>query len=72
MDHDFEMTVQYAKDRIAFGRPIGSFQAVKHLLADTSLALEMSKAIALAAARTVGAGRRLRARGGQHGQGVRR
>ena len=37
MDHDFEMTVQYAKDRIAFGRPIGSFQAIKHLLADTSL-----------------------------------
>ena len=55
MDHDFEMTLQYAKDRIAFGRPIGSFQAVKHQLADTSLALEMSKAIALAAARTVGA-----------------
>ncbi len=54
MDHDFEMTLQYAKDRIAFGRPIGSFQAVKHLLADTSLALEMSKALALAAARTVG------------------
>ena len=41
---------QYAKDRIAFGRPIGSFQAVKHLLADTSLALEMSKALTLAAA----------------------
>jgi alkylation response protein AidB-like acyl-CoA dehydrogenase len=55
MDHDFDMTLQYAKDRVAFGRPIGSFQAVKHLLADTSLALEMSKAVALAAARTVGA-----------------
>jgi alkylation response protein AidB-like acyl-CoA dehydrogenase len=55
MDHDFEMTLQYAKDRIAFGRPIGSFQGVKHQLADTSLALEMSKAMALAAARTVGA-----------------
>jgi alkylation response protein AidB-like acyl-CoA dehydrogenase len=55
MDHDFEMTLQYAKDRIAFGRPIGSFQAVKHQLADSSLALEMSKAITLAAARTVGA-----------------
>jgi alkylation response protein AidB-like acyl-CoA dehydrogenase len=55
MDHDFAMTLQYAKDRIAFGRPIGSFQAIKHLLADTSLALEMSKAITLAAARTVAA-----------------
>jgi alkylation response protein AidB-like acyl-CoA dehydrogenase len=48
------MTVEYAKDRIAFGRPIGSFQGVKHQLADTSLALEMSKAITLAAARNVG------------------
>ena len=54
MDHEFEMTLQYAKDRIAFGRPIGSFQAVKHLLADTSLSLEMSKAVVLAAARTLG------------------
>ena len=56
MNHDFEMTLQYAKDRIAFGRPIGSFQAVKHVLADTSLALEMAKAVVLAAARSVGAG----------------
>jgi alkylation response protein AidB-like acyl-CoA dehydrogenase len=56
MDHDFSMTLQYAKDRIAFGRPIGSFQGVKHQLADTSLALEMSKAVTLAAARTVGTG----------------
>ncbi len=54
MDHDFEMALQYAKDRIAFGRPIGSFQAIKHSLADTSLALEMSKSVALAAARAVG------------------
>ena len=56
MSRDFETTVQYAKDRIAFGRPIGSFQGVKHQLADASTALEMSKAITLAAARTVGAG----------------
>ena len=49
MDHDFDMTVDYARHRIAFGRPIGSFQAVKHLLADTSLLIEASKA-ALAAA----------------------
>jgi alkylation response protein AidB-like acyl-CoA dehydrogenase len=54
MDYDLALAVQYAKDRIAFGRPIGSFQAVKHLLADTSLMLEMSKALALAAARAVG------------------
>ncbi len=54
MDHDFDLAVQYAKDRTAFGRPIGSFQAIKHLLADTSLMLEMSKAMAAAAAQAVG------------------
>jgi alkylation response protein AidB-like acyl-CoA dehydrogenase len=56
MDHDLTLAVQYAKDRVAFGRPIGSFQAIKHLLADTSLLLEMSKAVALAAAEAVGTG----------------
>ncbi|MEZ5266545.1 MAG: acyl-CoA dehydrogenase family protein [Acidimicrobiales bacterium] len=55
MHAEFEMTVQYAKDRIAFGRPIGSFQAVKHVLADTSLAVEMGKAVVLAAASSLGA-----------------
>jgi alkylation response protein AidB-like acyl-CoA dehydrogenase len=54
MHQELDMTVEYAKQRIAFGRPIGSFQAIKHLLADTSLALETSKAVALAAARTAG------------------
>jgi alkylation response protein AidB-like acyl-CoA dehydrogenase len=47
------MTVAYAKDRVAFGRPIGSFQAVKHVLADQALALETCKAAAVAAARAV-------------------
>jgi alkylation response protein AidB-like acyl-CoA dehydrogenase len=56
MDRDFAVALQYAKDRNAFGRPIGSFQAIKHLLADTSLMLEMSKAMALAAAEAVGQG----------------
>ena len=55
MHHDLDMTVTYAKERIAFGRPIGSFQAIKHLLADTSLALEMNKAVATSAAASVGA-----------------
>jgi alkylation response protein AidB-like acyl-CoA dehydrogenase len=48
------MTVAYAKDRIAFGRPIGSFQAVKHVLADQALYLETCKAGAVAAAKAVG------------------
>jgi alkylation response protein AidB-like acyl-CoA dehydrogenase len=53
MDYLFDLTVQYAKDRTAFGRPIGSFQAVKHQLADSSLLVEMSKAAAVGAARAV-------------------
>jgi len=56
MDRDFASTLQYAKDRTAFGRPIGSFQAIKHLLADTSLLLEASKAVADAAVVAVGEG----------------
>ena len=49
-----ELTVGYAKDRTAFGRPIGSFQALKHLLADTSFLVEVSAGGATAAAHTVG------------------
>ncbi len=56
MDYDLQLAVQYSKDRTAFGRPIGSFQAMKHLLADTSLMLEMSIGLALAAAHAVGSG----------------
>jgi len=52
---DFASAVQYAKDRIAFGRPIGSFQGLKHLIADTSLGLEMSMGLVAAAAGAVGA-----------------
>jgi alkylation response protein AidB-like acyl-CoA dehydrogenase len=53
MDHIFELVVDYAKARIAFGRPIGSFQAVKHHLADAALLLEESKAISVAATHAV-------------------
>jgi alkylation response protein AidB-like acyl-CoA dehydrogenase len=49
----FTMTVGYAQDRVAFGRPIGSFQAIKHILADQALALEVCKAGAVAAAEAV-------------------
>jgi alkylation response protein AidB-like acyl-CoA dehydrogenase len=54
MDVIFEATVQYAKVRTAFGRPIGSFQALKHLLADASFSVEVSAAGATAAAHAVG------------------
>jgi alkylation response protein AidB-like acyl-CoA dehydrogenase len=53
----FEMARQYAADRIAFGRPIGSFQSVKHQLADMSLSLEAGKAISATATRAAQAGR---------------
>jgi alkylation response protein AidB-like acyl-CoA dehydrogenase len=56
MDHDFDAALEHARTRTAFGRPIGSFQALKHLLADTSLLLEASKAMMDAAVRAVAGG----------------
>jgi alkylation response protein AidB-like acyl-CoA dehydrogenase len=53
IDTLFTMTVAYARQRIAFGRPIGSFQAIKHILADQALYLEACKAAAVAAATAV-------------------
>ena len=48
-----EITVDYAKARTAFGRPIGSFQALKHILADASLWTEQSTAALDAATEAV-------------------
>ncbi|MCZ7529193.1 MAG: acyl-CoA/acyl-ACP dehydrogenase [Acidimicrobiia bacterium] len=41
-----DMAVQYAKDRVQFGRPIGSFQAIKHKCADMLLEVESGKSAA--------------------------
>ena len=39
-DRVLAMAVEYAKDRVQFGKPIGSFQAVKHMLADALVDVE--------------------------------
>ena len=38
-----DMAVGYARERYAFGRPIGSFQAIKHKLADMYVAVEIAR-----------------------------
>ena len=45
-----EMAVEYAIDRKQFGRPIGSFQAIKHKCADMLLEVESAKSAAYYAA----------------------
>jgi alkylation response protein AidB-like acyl-CoA dehydrogenase len=42
--------VDYAKHRVAFDRPIGSFQAIKHRLVDQRAAIEVSRALVARAA----------------------
>lgn len=49
-----ETAVEYAKQRVQFGRPIGSFQAVKHKLADMFVLVEAMSAAAEHAATAVG------------------
>lgn len=45
MEWVLDTTVAYAKDRIAFGVPIGSFQIIKHKCADMKSALEYSRSL---------------------------
>lgn len=49
----FEASVQHAKDRVQFGRPIGSFQAIKHKLANLLIEIEGARAAAYFAALAV-------------------
>jgi alkylation response protein AidB-like acyl-CoA dehydrogenase len=55
-DRLFTSTVEYLKKRVQFGRTIGSFQAIKHRLADLLLELEAMQAAAHYAALAVGDG----------------
>jgi alkylation response protein AidB-like acyl-CoA dehydrogenase len=51
-----EMTVDYAKTRVQFGRPIGSFQAIKHMAADLLLESESATSAARHAAQALADG----------------
>jgi alkylation response protein AidB-like acyl-CoA dehydrogenase len=44
-----ELAVEYAKERVQFARPIGSFQAVKHILADMQTRASVAQAALYAA-----------------------
>jgi alkylation response protein AidB-like acyl-CoA dehydrogenase len=39
-----ELVIEYAKERVQFDRPIGSFQAVQHVCADMLRAVELARA----------------------------
>jgi alkylation response protein AidB-like acyl-CoA dehydrogenase len=41
--HCFDMTLQYAKDRTAFGRSIGTFQAIRHKFAEMATKIETAR-----------------------------
>jgi len=46
-----DMSTKYAKERIQFGRPIGSFQAIQHICANMLMQLESAKSVAYSAVR---------------------
>ena len=50
-----DLAVTYAKTREQFGQPIGSFQGIKHKLADTYVAVERARSLTYLAAMTVDA-----------------
>ena len=51
-----DMTASYAKERVQFGRPIGSFQAIQHKLADMFIDVEAVRFLLYQAAWGIGAG----------------
>jgi alkylation response protein AidB-like acyl-CoA dehydrogenase len=56
-DRTQEMTVQYAKDREQFGKPIGAFQSIAHYLADCQTELDGARTLVHEAAWARSAGR---------------
>ncbi len=56
MARAFAITLEWTVDRYTFGRPLGSYQAIKHRMADIRTQLEASEAIAGRAAAALGQG----------------
>jgi alkylation response protein AidB-like acyl-CoA dehydrogenase len=55
-DRMYEVLLGFVRDRKSFGRPIGSYQAIKHRLVDMLLWLESAKAATVASLKAVQAG----------------
>jgi len=51
-----EAATDYARERIQFGRPIISFQAVQHMLANMAIDVEAARALVYAVARAIDSG----------------
>jgi alkylation response protein AidB-like acyl-CoA dehydrogenase len=51
-----EDAVKYSRERIQFGAPISSFQAIQHMLADMATQVEAARALMYATAKTIDAG----------------
>jgi alkylation response protein AidB-like acyl-CoA dehydrogenase len=56
--HALDIAMQYAKERVAFGRPIGKFQGVQMALADAATRLQAARLLCLNALGILDAGRR--------------
>jgi alkylation response protein AidB-like acyl-CoA dehydrogenase len=56
MSEAFERTLSYLKQRVQFGVPIGSFQALKHRAAQCFIEIELARSAVMAAARALDAG----------------
>lgn len=56
MERVLEIATEYARTREQFGRPIGSFQAIKHRCADMLVALEMARSSSMAALESLDGG----------------
>jgi alkylation response protein AidB-like acyl-CoA dehydrogenase len=54
--HAFATTLEWTVDRYSFGRPLGSYQAIKHRMADARTQLEACEALASRAATALGRG----------------